>query len=115
MARTSTHLNFSGRTGKAFGFHRTVSGTAFTGPIQPMSDAPRPPRTPEMSAAEKNLVMHVELPITGGHAVMGTEALAAGGKVTMPLQEMFQGACHGALTDRFDVQRMVNCAERALA
>ena len=144
MARTSTYLNFSGKTEEAFDFYRTVFGTEFTGPIQRMSDAPRPPGTPELSAAEKNLVMHVEVPITAGHVLMGTdavesmghkltvgtnvsimlepdtrgeakrlfEALSRGGKVTMPLQEMFWGAYYGSLTDRFGVQWMVNCAER---
>ena len=106
---------------------------------------PPAPGAPELSAAEKNLVMHVEVPITAGHVLMGTDAvesmghtltvgtnvsimlepdtraeakrlfesLALGGKVTMPLQEMFWGAHYGALTDRFGVLWMVSCAERA--
>jgi PhnB protein len=142
MACTSTYLNFPGTTEEAFDFYRTVFGTDFSSPIQRMSDAPAAPGTPELSAAEKKLVMHVELPITGGHVLMGTDAvesmghkvavgtsvsimleldtraetkrlfdaLAAGGKVSMPLQEMFWGACYGALTDRFGIQWMVNCA-----
>ncbi len=34
MARTSTYLNFDGKTEEAFNFYRTVFGTEFTGPIQ---------------------------------------------------------------------------------
>ena len=37
-------------------------------------------------------------------------ALSEGGNVTMPLAEMFWGAYFGALTDRFGVQWMFNCA-----
>lgn len=39
-------------------------------------------------------------------------ALAAGGKVDMPLQPMFWGAYFGTLTDRFGVQWMFNCAAK---
>lgn len=41
------------------------------------------------------------------------DALAAGGKVEMPLQEMFWGAYFGSLTDQYGVQWMFNCAEPA--
>jgi PhnB protein len=37
------------------------------------------------------------------------EALAAGGKVTVPLQDTFWGARFGTLTDRFGVRWMFNC------
>jgi len=36
--------------------------------------------------------------------------LSEGGKVTMPLAEMFWGGYFGGLTDRFGVQWMFNCA-----
>jgi PhnB protein len=39
-------------------------------------------------------------------------ALADGGKVTMELQDMFWGAYYGAVTDKFGVQWMVNCAAK---
>ncbi|HYO93503.1 MAG TPA: VOC family protein [Polyangiaceae bacterium] len=38
-------------------------------------------------------------------------ALGEGGKVTMPLQDMFWGAYFGTLTDKFGVQWMFNCSE----
>lgn len=144
MARTSTYLNFMGRTEEAFAFYASVFGTEFASPIQRMRDIPPAPGMPELREAEKNMVMHVELPIVGGHVLMGTDALesmghvvrfgnnvsinlepdtraetdrlfhalAEGGKITMPLSDMFWGAYFGALTDKFGVQWMVNCTAK---
>ena len=98
-----------------------------------------------MAESDKNLVMHMELPILGGHVLMGTDAsesmgftvtpgnqvhlnlqtdtreqsdhlfkgLSAGGKVDMPMADMFWGAYFGSLTDRFGVRWMVNCESKA--
>lgn len=75
MARTSTYLNFSHHTEEAFNFYKTVFGTEFTAPgIRRMGDVPAQKGAPLMSDELKNLVMHVELPITGGHILMGTDA-----------------------------------------
>jgi PhnB protein len=40
------------------------------------------------------------------------DALAAGGKVTMPLQDTFWGARFGMLTDAFGVRWMFNCEQK---
>jgi PhnB protein len=40
------------------------------------------------------------------------DALAAGGKVTMPLADTFWGAKFGMLTDAYNVQWMFNCEMR---
>jgi len=40
------------------------------------------------------------------------DALAAGGKVTMPLQDTFWDATFGMLTDAFGVQWMFNCEKK---
>ena len=40
------------------------------------------------------------------------QALAEGGKVTMPLQDMFWGARFGMLTDAFGVNWMFNCTTK---
>jgi PhnB protein len=40
------------------------------------------------------------------------DALSAGGRVTMELQDMFWGAYFGSCTDRFGVQWMFNCSEK---
>lgn len=77
MARVSTYLNFSDRTEEAFNFYKSVFGTEFGGPgILRFSEIPSQEGMPPMSEDLKNLVMHVELPITGGHVLMGTDAPA---------------------------------------
>ena len=39
-----------------------------------MGDVPPSPDHPPLADADKNLVMHVALPILGGHVLMGTDA-----------------------------------------
>lgn len=144
MARVSTYLNFPRTTEAAFRFYRTVFGGDFNGPIHRFSEVPPAPGQPPMPEEDKNLVMHVELPILAGHVLMGTDApesmgfrlvtgtnnyinlepdtraeaerlfhaLAEGGQIEMPLQEMFWGAYFGSLRDRFGIQWMVNCASK---
>jgi PhnB protein len=80
MARTSTYLNFPGKTEEAFTFYKSVFGTEFAAPIARMGDVPAGPGMPALSEAEKKMVMHVELPIVGGHALMGTDALESMGQ-----------------------------------
>jgi PhnB protein len=75
MARTSTYLNFEGTTEQAFQFYRSVFGTEFVAPIMRMRDIPPSPDMPPLPEAEKDLVMHVALPILGGHVIMGTDVL----------------------------------------
>jgi len=75
MARTSTYLNFPRNTEEAFNFYKSVFGGQFVdNGIARFSDMPPAPGMPPMPDADKNLVMHVALPITGGHVLMGTDA-----------------------------------------
>lgn len=137
MARVCTYLNFPRHTEEVFRFYQTVFGGEFSGGgIARMGDFP----PPELAEEDKNLIMHIELPITGGHVLMGTDApesmgfklvqgnniqimlepesreetkrlfdaLSEGGKVTMPLQDVFWKAYYGACTDRFGIQWMFN-------
>jgi len=144
MASVSTYLNFPRNTEAAFNFYKSVFGTEFSTPIGRFRDMPPQPDQPPLPAADLDLVMHVALPILGGHELMGTDApesmgfkvnmgnnvyinlapdtrgetnrlfrlLAEGGKVEMPLQEMFWGDYFGSLTDKFGVQWMFNCASK---
>jgi len=144
MASVSTYLNFPGNTEEAFNFYRSVFGGEFEGGIQRMGQVPPQPGQPPLSEKDKNMVMHVCLPILAGHRLMGTDApesmgfkvnfgnniyinlepdtrtetdklfkaLSAGGKVEMPLQEMFWGDYFGSLTDKYGVQWMFNCASK---
>ena len=74
MARVSTYLNFASNTEEAFNFYKSVFGTEFNGPIARFGDIPAQEGMPPLSDADKNLVMHIELPITAGHVLMGTDA-----------------------------------------
>jgi PhnB protein len=145
MPRVSTYLNFPRSTERAFVFYRSVFGGDFNGPVHRFAEVPAAPGRPAIGEADRELVMHVELPILAGHVLMGTDApetmgfsvvpgnnvhinlepdtraeterlfnaLAAGGTVDMPLQDMFWGACFGSLTDPFGVHWMFNCSAKA--
>jgi PhnB protein len=80
MARTSTYLNFMGKTEEAFRFYASVFGTELVGPIARMGEAPAMPGASPLSEAEKNRVLHVALPILGGHVLMGTDLLESMGQ-----------------------------------
>jgi PhnB protein len=74
MSRVSTYLNFERNTEQAFEFYRSVFGGEFDGPVHRMGQAPAAPGQPPLADADRNLVMHVALPILGGHVLMGTDA-----------------------------------------
>lgn len=74
MARTSTYLNFSRNTEEAFTFYKSVFGGEFEGGLHRFGEIPKQEGVPTLSAEDKNLVMHVSLPILGDHRLMGTDA-----------------------------------------
>lgn len=74
MAAVNTYLNFSNQTEEAFNFYKLVFGTDFLGGIMRFKDIPPSENMPPLPEADQNLVMHVALPITGGHMLMGTDA-----------------------------------------
>ena len=145
MASVSTYLNFPRQTEEAFNFYKSVFGGEFNNGIARFSEVPPQEGAPEMPEADKNLVMHIELPILGGHVLMGTDApesmgftvnfgnnvyimlqpdsreetkklfdaLSAGGKVTMELQDMFWGDYYGSCTDKYGVQWMFDFSKKA--
>jgi PhnB protein len=145
MASVSTYLNFVRNTEAAFNFYKSVFGTDFIGDIMRFKDIPPSENMPPLTEADKNLVMHVTLPIIGGHKLMGTDApeslgfkvnfgnnvyinlevdtrketkllfdaLSNGGKVEQELQDMFWGDFYGSCTDKYGVQWMFNCPEKA--
>ena len=78
MARVSTYLNFARETEQAFLFYQTVFQTDFVAPIQRFGDMPANPDHP-LADEDQQLVIHVELPILGGHMLMGTDAPASMG------------------------------------
>lgn len=74
MAKVSTYLNFPNNTEQAFNFYKSVFGGEFTGGISRFADIPPSGDMPPIADADKNLVMHIVLPILGGHNLMGTDA-----------------------------------------
>jgi PhnB protein len=145
VSRVTTYLNFPGKTEKAFLFYKTVFGTEFSGEgIQRFGDVAPHEGMPPLSEEDKKLIIHIELPILGGHILMATDApesmgfkleygnnmhinlepdtrketknlfdaLSAGGKITMELQDMFWGAYFGSCTDKFGINWMFSCTEK---
>jgi PhnB protein len=75
MARVCTYLNFPRNTEEAFRFYQSIFGGEFSGGgVARMGDFPPPEGAPALAEADKNLIMHIELPILGGHVLMGTDA-----------------------------------------
>ncbi|HSQ43715.1 MAG TPA: SRPBCC domain-containing protein [Ginsengibacter sp.] len=75
MARVSTYLNFPGNTEEAFNFYKAVFRSEFSGGgIQRFGDIPEPEGMQPLSEEDKKLIIHVELPIMGGHVLMATDA-----------------------------------------
>lgn len=74
-ARVCTYLNFDGKTEEAFLFYQSVFKTDFIGKgIQRFGQLPADENHPPVADSVKNMVLHVELPITGNHVLMGTDA-----------------------------------------
>lgn len=135
MASVATYLNLPGTIAEAFTFYKDVFGTEFAGDgIMRMGDVPAQPGAPEMPEEQKQLVMHVGLPILGGHLLMGTDEmgvtppdamqivlnpdtreeadelyakLSDGGEALQPMEDQFWGDYWGMLKDRFGVSWMV--------
>ncbi len=75
MARTSTYLNFPRNTEEVFNFYKSVFGGEFSGNgIARFGDFPPAEGMPPLAEKDKNLIMHIELPILGGHVLMATDA-----------------------------------------
>jgi PhnB protein len=78
MARVNTYLNFQGQTAEAFAFYAKTFGAEVTA-LTRYSDMPAVGPV-ELSADERNLVMHAELAITDGHVLMATDMLRSMGQ-----------------------------------
>jgi PhnB protein len=82
MERVSTYLNFMGQAEEAFNFYASVFGTELLGPVVRIGDMPGGPDMPEVTEAEKNMVMHIEVPILAGHILMATDMIESMGHQT---------------------------------
>jgi PhnB protein len=75
MPVLNPYLNFKGNTEEAFNFYRSVFGGEFSSVVR-FKDTPESARVPEH---EKNMLMHIALPIGKGNMLMGTDALESMG------------------------------------
>jgi len=135
MASINPYLNFSGTCEEAFNFYKSVFGSEFLD-FQRFKDVPDEAKLPDdegekimhvsLPIGNNALLMGSDRPASMGQVTSGDNVhvsiqsdndeeteklfygLAAGGQVTMPLQETFWGARFGMLTDKFGIQWMVN-------
>ena len=73
MAQFTIYLNFENQTEEAFSFYKKVFRTEFEEEIQRFADMPADENTPPLTNDEKNLVMHVGLPIFKGYMLRGSD------------------------------------------
>jgi PhnB protein len=92
MAAVGIYLNFPRTCEEAFTFYREVFGTQWDGDLMRMSDAPPMPGSPPIAEADRDLVMHVAMPIMNGTMLMGSDlpesmgALVVGNNTTIDLE-----------------------------
>lgn len=79
MARVNTYLNFQGQAEEALAFYAKIFGTEVS-MLSRFSDMPASAGGPELPADERNLIMHAELPIAGGHVLMATDMVRSLGQ-----------------------------------
>ena len=137
MATMNPYLNFNGNTEEAFNFYKSVFGGEFAMVSRFKDVKEGPQEIPEsdknkimhisLPIGKNNILMANDiLESIGQKFIPGNnfsvcidaeskeeadkffKGLSAGGKITMPLQDMFWGAYFGMFTDKFGIQWMVN-------
>ncbi len=68
----NAYLNFDGNCEEAFNFYRSVFGGEFSY-VGRFSEMPPQPGQPEMPEKDKNLIMHIGLPISKETTIMGSD------------------------------------------
>jgi len=135
IRNVNPYLNFNGSAAKAIQLYEKALG-AKTENLSRYGDVPN-----MSTPATKDRVMHAVLDLGGGKIMVSDgpkemtippggnahvcldfddaadmnakfDALAAGGQVTMPVQDTFWGAKFGMLTDAFGINWMFNCEAR---
>lgn len=135
MNALNPYLNFKGNCRQAMTFYKKCLG----GELELMTFGDAPGQAP--AGGEKDKIMHAHLkkgevvlmasdcppgvPLSTGNNVSLSLAcenvkeqeqiftmLAEGGKITLPLQDMFWGARFGMVTDQFGIHWMLNCEKK---
>ena len=139
MASINPYLNFNGNTEEAFNFYKSVFGGEFLS-LMRFKDNPDCGQMSEsdkerimhiaLPIGKSDAIMATDsLESMGQKLTIGNNfyialapdskeeaerlfnGLSAGGKIELPLQDMFWGAYFGSFTDKFGVQWMVNYAK----
>ena len=139
MAAINPYLNFNGNTEEAFNFYKSVFGGEFLS-LMRFKDNPDCGQMSEsdkerimhiaLPIGKSDAIMATDsLESMGQKLTIGNNfyialapdskeeaerlfnGLSAGGKIEVPLQDMFWGAYFGAFADKFGVQWMVNYAK----
>lgn len=138
MAAVNIYLTFNGNCEEAFNFYKSVLGGefSFVGRFKDMPADPNHPPVPDsekdkimhisLPVSKETVLMGCDSSEAFGRATIGTNftisvntpseeearkifnGLAAGGKVTMPLDKTFWAPLFGMLTDKFGIQWMVS-------
>jgi PhnB protein len=136
ITKLNPYLNFNGTAEKAIELYKRALG-AKPENVMRFGDAQGMPVPPDQKDRIMHAVLHVGAgvimlsdtrpnePVAPGgnaHVVLdfdsesemakSFDALANGGKVTMPLQDTFWGAKFGTLTDTFGINWMFNCEKK---
>lgn len=136
MAAINPYLNFNGNTEEAFNFYKSVFGGEFLAVMRFKDNAECGQMAESdkerimhiaLPIGNGNVLMATDsLESMGQKLTVGNNfyiclspeskeeaerlfnGLSAGGKIEMPLQDMFWGAYYGSFADKFGVQWMVN-------
>jgi PhnB protein len=84
MATNSVYLNYTGQAEEAFNFYKSVFGTEFIGGIMRHGDVPAMEGMPVLDDATRQMVMNVQLPITGGLLLMASDIFPGMGDPIVP-------------------------------
>jgi len=132
MIQLAPYLSFNGNCEEALNFYKGCLG----GTISDLHHFEGSPAEAQVSAGQKNKIMHSTFKFDGGtfmaaDSPQGTtsesnvslsiglddekragqifNALSAGGDVMVPFEKQFWGATFGMFKDRYNIQWMVNC------
>ena len=136
IRKLNPYLNFDGTAAKAIKLYETALG-AKPENVMPWPTEPGKAPTPETKDRIMHAVLHIGdgvvmlsdsqpgVPVKAGSNMHVTldfddaadmarkfDALSAGGKIDMPMQDTFWGAKFGMLTDAYGIHWMFNCEVR---
>lgn len=74
MAKINPYLHFLGNTEEVFNFYRSVFGGEFAN-VMRYGDMSGQEGCENMSEEDKEKIMHIALPLSDGHVLMGTDAI----------------------------------------